>query len=438
MSVPTRHVVVINVVGLSPRHFERPNLVPNLAALVKRGSLQPMRPSFPAVTSSVQATLLSGKAPARHGIIANGYFDRDTFEVKFWEQPAALVQEPRLWDMLKAARPELKTAALFWQNSMFINSDIVVTPRPLHLDSGLVQWCYSKPAGYYEHLQSNIGNFKLQSYWGPVASLASSQWIADAARATWHEHKPNLLLAYLPHLDYSSQKFGPDAPQTQQALREVDAVVGELLKDFSRDAAIIICSEYSLSPVNGAIYPNRLLREAGLLRVREISSREYLDFELSDAFAMVDHQIAHIFCKPTAIAAAKAALEKAPGIEFTHIDHARSGELVAIAPAGKWFAYYWWTDWVKAPGFAYTVDIHRKPGYDPCELWFDWGRMARTFKIATATNPDLVKGSHGRLPQGDEGWATLLLDETAASAAKAGQTADATDLAPLVCRLLLE
>jgi hypothetical protein len=210
-----------------------------------------------------------------------------------------------------------------------------------------------------------------------------------------------------------------------------------LLQEFSKDAAVIICSEYSLSAVNGAIYPNRLLRDAGLLRVREIASKEYLDFELSDAFAMVDHQIAHIFCKPNAVAVAKSALEKVPGIEFTQIGHARSGELVAVTPPDKWFAYYWWSDWSKAPGFAYSVDIHRKPGYDPCELWFDWARVARTFKIATATNSDLVKGSHGRLPQGDEGWATLLLDQFAASAINPGQTADATDLAPLICRLLL-
>jgi predicted AlkP superfamily pyrophosphatase or phosphodiesterase len=426
------HVVVLNVVGLSPRHFERPDLIPNLAALAQRGVMRPMRPSFPALTCSVQATFLSGKPPSQHGIIANGYFDRDTFEVKFWEQPAALVQAPRLWDLLKGARPELKTAVLFWQNSMFINSDIVVTPRPLHLDHGLVQWCYSKPAGYYEELKSQIGDFKLQSYWGPVAGLASSQWIARAAAYTWRKHKPNLLLVYLPHLDYSSQKFGPESPQVRQALREIDAVVGDLLQ---LDAATIVCSEYSLTPVNGAIYPNRLLREAGLLRVRGIAGKEYLDFELSDAFAMVDHQIAHIYCKPGRADAARQAL---PGVEFTHVEHPRAGELVAIAPADKWFAYYWWMDWNKAPDFAFTVDIHRKPGYDPCELWLDWPRFLRTFKLpTTATNPDLVKGSHGRLPTGGQGWATLLLDEKVAGIAKLSDTPESTDLAPLICRVLL-
>ena len=258
------HVVVLNIVGLSPRHFERPELIPNLAQFAQRGALHPLRPSFPAVTCSMQATLLSGRPPSDHGILANGYFDRDTFEVKFWEQADSLVQAPRLWDTLKMRRPELKTAALFWQNSMFIDSDIVITPRPLHLDSGLVQWCYSKPAGFYEELAREIGPFKLPSYWGPIAGLASSQWIARAAQYTWRQHKPNLLLVYLPHLDYSSQKFGPESPQAQQALREIDAIVGDLLREFSDDASVAVCSEYSLTPVSDAIYPNRILREAGL------------------------------------------------------------------------------------------------------------------------------------------------------------------------------
>jgi predicted AlkP superfamily pyrophosphatase or phosphodiesterase len=339
---------------------------------------------------------------------------------------------------VKSKRPDLRTAVLFWQNSMFINSDIVVTPRPLHLDSGLVQWCYSKPAGYYEEVAARIGNFKLQTYWGPVASLESSRWIANCALQTWRTHRPNLLVVYLPHLDYSSQKYGPDAPQPLKALQEIDAVVGDLLTAFAGgDTSVIICSEYSLAPVRGAIFPNRLLREAGLLRVREIAGKEYLDSELSEAFAMVDHQIAHVFCKPPAVSAARAALANAHPLDFTTINHPRAGELIAVAPADKWFAYYWWNDWLKAPEFAFTVDIHHKPGYDPCELWFDYRRMARTFKLATATDPGLVKGSHGRVDADPQGWATLVLDEKAAATATLPDTAAATDLAPLACRLLL-
>ena len=416
----SKHVVILNVVGLAPHHQRQ---MPGLAGFTWR----PMRPSFPAVTCSVQATLLSGTPPSEHGIIANGFFDRDSFEVKFWEQPAALVQRPRLWDML----PGQKTAVLFWQNSMFINADIVVTPRPLHLDHKFIQWCYSKPAGYYEELAAEIGDFKLQHYWGPLAGIASSRWIARAAVATWRKHKPNLTMVYLPHLDYASQKLGPDPAQ---ALREINEVVGELLAEFGKEASVIVCSEYSLSPVNGVLYPNRQLREAGLLRAREIAGHEHLDFELSDAFAMVDHQVAHIYCKPGKVEAARAALS---GVEFTTIAHPRAGELVAVAPKGKWFAYYWWNDWGKAPPFAHSVDIHRKPGYDPCELWFDWPRTLRKLHPATATKPELVKGSHGRVGDDGESWGVLATDEKLTSVLPVGERAAATDLAPLVCRLLI-
>ncbi len=434
------HAVLLNVVGLAPRHVQRRDLAPNLVALAGRGRMLPMRPSFPAVTCSVQATLLSGTLPEKHGIVANGYYDRPSHEVMFWEQAGSLVQSPRLWDLLKAHRPELKTAVLFWQNSMYIHSDIVVTPRPLHLDSGMVQWCYSKPVGFYEGLAASIGSFKLQHYWGPVAGLGSSRWIAKAAIQTWHFHHPDLMLVYLPHMDYAAQKFGPESPEVEQSLREVDALVGELLAEIGASAPVAVCSEYSLTAVNGAWYPNRILRDAGLLRVREIAGREYLDFELSDAFAMADHQIAHIYCKPEAVTAARSALERGfdGAITFTTIGHERAGELVAIAPQDKWFAYYWWHNWNHAPEFAYTVDIHRKPGYDPCELWFDWKKFLSTRKLpTTATRPELVKGSHGRLPQDDDNWAVLVLDETLAGLyAAVGDHAEATDIAPLFYRAL--
>lgn len=411
----SKPVVILNVVGLAPRHQRQ------MSSLAKF-TWRPMQPSFPAVTSSVQATLLTGKPPAEHGIVGNGWFDRDTHEVKFWEQPGALVQRPRLWDMLAGK----KTAVLFWQHSMYINADIVVTPRPLHAHHKLIQWCYSKPPGYYENLKSQISDFKLQSYWGPLAGIASSRWIARAAQATWRRHKPDLMFVYLPHLDYASQKHGPDRPQ---AFWEIDAVVAGLLAEFGREAAVIVCSEYALTAVTGALYPNRQLRRAGLLRVREIDGREYLDFELSDAFAVVDHQVAHIYCKPGAVDAARAALGE---VEFTTIAHPRAGELVAVAPRDKWFAYCWWNEAGKAPDFAHSVDIHRKPGYDPCELWFDWPRTLRSLHPATSTRPGLVKGSHGRVGEEE---AVLAASEDIAGLLPAS-AAVATDLAPMVCRLV--
>jgi len=417
-------VVVLNIVGLAPQHRAQ---MPSLANFAWRA----MRPSFPAVTCSAQATLLTGTNPEHHGIVGNGWFDRDTHEAKFWEQPGSLVQRPRVWDL----RPNLKTAVLFWQHSMHINAAVVVTPRPIHAHHKLIQWCYSRPPGYYEELTKEISDFKLQSYWGPLAGIKSSRWIARAALATLRRHRPDLTLVYLPHLDYASQKFGPDAPQTRAAFREINAVVAELLAALGDEVRVVVCSEYSLSPVNGAIFPNRTLRQAGLLRARTIAGREYLDFEHSDAFAVVDHQVAHIYCKPGFADAARAALSGNDNVTFTTIAHPRAGELIAVAPRGKWFAYYWWNDWNKAPDFARSVDIHRKPGYDPCELWFDWPRTLRSLHPATATRPKLVRGSHGRVGDDGEGWAILAADEKSAEALPPGDALHATDFVPVLFRL---
>lgn len=416
----SQRVVVLNVVGLAPHHQRA---MPSLS----RFTWRPMRPSFPAVTCSVQATLLSGKLPAEHGIVGNGWLERDRLEVRFWEQAGSLVQAPRIWDLL----PQRKTAVLFWQQSMYINAAVVLTPRPIHAHRRLIQWCYSKPPGYYEDLRSEIGEFKLQSYWGPLAGIASSRWIARAARITWRRHRPDLMLVYLPHLDYASQKRGPDA---MDALREIDTVVAELVEEFRQDAAVIVCSEYSLVPVRRVLYPNRALRRAGLLRVREIARREYLDMELSDAFAVVDHQVAHLYCKPGALAAARAALGE---VEFTTLAHPRAGELVAVAPPDAWFAYYWWEQEAKAPDFAHSVDIHRKPGYDPCELWLDWRRTIRTLHPCTAVRPERVKGSHGRIGENGEGWGVLAANEKAAPLLPK-RTVETTELVPILLQLLAD
>jgi predicted AlkP superfamily pyrophosphatase or phosphodiesterase len=342
--------------------------------------------------------LTTGKSPAEHGIVANGLFDRDTLTTAFWEQPVKLVQAPRIWDTLKPREPGKTCALLFWQLTLYANADIIVTPKPIHLEHRMIQWCYSKPPGYYEQLCGKLGAFKLQHYWGPLAGIGSSRWIARAAIETLRARQPDLLLVYLPHLDYSSQKYGPQSPQVARALKEVDELVGAMVAVAPPATTVFVVSEYSITPVAGAILPNQILRRAGLLAVREIAGHEYLDIERSAAFAMVDHQAAHVYCQPGAIESARAALAQEPGVEFRKPDHARSGELVAVAPAGKWFAYYWWLDDRKAPPFARHIDIHRKPGYDPCELWFDWPRLRIPLR------PELVKGSHGR----DDAPATFL------------------------------
>jgi predicted AlkP superfamily pyrophosphatase or phosphodiesterase len=405
--------ILLDVVGLEQKHLDS-GIVPNIAKITESGQAAKLEPTFPAVTSTVQASILSGKYPREHGIIANGLYDRSAYSVSFWEQPSSLVRAQRLWDTIKQKNSK-KTAVLFWQNTMYANSDIVVTPRPIHLDDKMVMWCYSKPVGYYEKLKEKFGEFNLASYWGPLASSKSSEWIANAAEYTLQSERPNFLIVYIPHVDYSAQRFGKGATQVRDDLKKADEIVGRLMQKttdlgIQEETQFTIISEYAFNDVNGAVPLNLVLRDAGLLSIRTIQEREYLDFEYSKAFAMVDHQVAHIYIKKGYEKETTAALETTAGVDRIldgkgkqelAVDHERSGELIAISARDRWFSYYWWYDESRAPDFAHKVDIHRKPGYDPVELFID----QKTNSIPLDTS--LVKGSHGRPPnlQTDEGLA---------------------------------
>jgi len=394
-----KKLIVIDVVGLTRKIFEK-SKPSNISKIIENGTLSSLIPCFPAVTCSVQASMLTGFYPTDHGIISNGYFDRNTMQVSFWEQFASMVEKPRVWDILKKMNPNMKTAVLFWQNSLFINSDIVITPKPIHLDDKMIMWCYSKPVNYYEEIAQKLGDFDLTSYWGPLSSIKSSKWILDAAKYTVERHSPDLLLVYLPHLDYAGQKYGPDSYEFQNRLMELDKMLGDFFEFIKNDNEyeLILLSEYSFNSVNSSFSPNLLLRENGLLSVRNIKGAEYLDFENSKAFAMTDHQIAHVFIKSGYEHKVKSVfknnecieqiLDKSTQKQF-RIDHPKSGELILCATESCWFNYYWWHDAGNAPPFAYNVDIHRKPGFDPMELFFD----QKTKHISTDTS--LLKGSHG-------------------------------------------
>jgi len=396
--------ILLDVVGLEEKHLDS-GLLPNVAKIAENGEVAKLEPTFPAVTSTVQASILSGKYPSEHGIISNGLYDRSTYNVSFWEQSSSLVQSQRIWDTVRKSNTN-KTAVLFWQNTMHANSDIVVTPRPIHLDDKMVMWCYSKPVGYYEKLKDKFGEFNLASYWGPLASTKSSEWIVNAAEYTLENERPNFLFVYIPHVDYSAQRFGKGTAQVRDDLKKADELVGRIVQKtidlgIREETQFIILSEYAFNDVTDAVPINLVLRDADLLSVRNIQEKEYLDLEYSKAFAMVDHQVAHIYIKKGYERETRNILENISGVDTIldstdkkelAINHERSGELIAISARDRWFSYYWWHDEHMAPDFARKVDIHRKPGYDPVELFFD----PNTKSIPL--DPTLVKGSHGRPP----------------------------------------
>ena len=418
MVAAKKYTVVLDVVGLEYDHIGK-GMLPHIDKIAESGEAAKMEPVFPAVTCTVQASVLSGKYPDEHGMISNGLYDRDNYSVAFWEQPSKLIKTDRVWDIAKSRDSSVKTAVLFWQNSMYAQSDIVVTPRPLHTDGGMILWCYSKPVGYYEELKQKFGEFNLSRYWGPLASHESSEWICKAAEYTLEKERPDIMFAYIPHVDYSAQRFGRDSPQVKDDLQRADEMVGRIVKKtidlgIAEQTEFVVFSEYAFNNVSGAVPINIKLRDAGLIATRTIQNKEYMDFEFSKAFAMVDHQIAHIFVKDGYFEQTRKVVEDIDGVdqvlssdsqkEKLRINHPRSGDIIAISDVDKWFSYYWWYDDEKAPDFARTVDIHRKPGYDPAELFID----PKTKRIPL--DASLVKGSHGRPVNSTtgEGFTTYL------------------------------
>jgi len=420
-----RPLVIINVVGLT-HEMLGPN-TPNISRVAADGFAIPMGTVLPAVTCSAQATLLTGTLPREHGIVANGWYWRDLSEVLFWRQSNQLVRGERLYDAARKRDPSYSVAKLFWWFNMYADVNWSVTPRPSYpADGRKVMDSYSQPAELKDRLQEQLGVFPLFKFWGPAADITSTRWIADATVRVMRDQNPSLTLAYLPHLDYNLQRLGPDDPRIAEDIRAVDAEAGKIIDAaLSRESDVVVLSEYAITAVSRSVHINRVLREHGyLIARREKVGWETLDPGASRAFAVADHQVAHVYVRRAEDVAPVAellrrtlgierVLDRAAQAEFG-IDHERSGELVAIAAPGAWFTYYFWLDDALAPDYARTVDIHRKPGYDPVELFLDPKLRIPKLRIARrlmqkrlglryymdviGLDASIVLGSHGRLP----------------------------------------
>jgi predicted AlkP superfamily pyrophosphatase or phosphodiesterase len=415
-----RRTVVLDVVGLTGGMLGEHT--PHLSALARRGSRRELGTVLPAVTCSAQATLLTGALPRDHGIVGNGWYHRDLAEIMFWKQSNHLVGGDKLWDAARRRDPAFTCAVLFWWFNMYSSADISVTPRPIYWADGLkLPDFYTHPAPLHAVLRDRLGDFPLFDFWGPRAGIKSTEWIARCARHVYDTRKPTLTLVYLPHLDYDLQRKGPRHSDIPAQLRAVDAVAGELIEHVEADGArVVVLSEYGITEVSGPVHLNRALRQAGLVAVRPERGLEKLDAGASEAFAVVDHQIAHVHVRSNdrldevrrLIAGLDGVAEvlDADGKRAAGLDHPRAGDLVAVARADRWFTYYYWLDDAVAPEYARTVDIHRKPGYDPVELFTDssmakvaWVLLKKKtgFRYLMDVIPldaTLVKGSHGRLP----------------------------------------
>jgi len=433
---------VINVVGLTEGLLGEHT--PKLNAFRQKTSLRHIAPAFPAVTCTAQTDYVTGKPATEHGIVANGWYNRELSEVQFWKQSNHVVQASKVWDSLRADIPGFTCAKLFWWYNMYASVDYSITPRPMYPADGRKFFdIYTWPYSIRKEIKQELGEFPFAGFWGPAAGLDSpqgkadcvSRWIAESAKWTEKKFQPTLSLVYLPHLDYNLQRIGPDDPRIARDLCEIDAIVGELIEFYeSRQLRPLIVSEYGITPVNKAIHLNRLFRQQGWLTVKEELGLELLDAGASKVFAVADHQVAHIYVNDhTLLNTVRTFLEKQDGIaqvldeagKAEHgINHPRAGNLIAVSQEDACFTYYYWLDDAKAPDFARTVDIHRKPGYDPVELFLDPEIPAAKLKIlwrllqkklgfrmlmdVIPLDASLVKGSHGCRPKSKRDWPVVM------------------------------
>jgi len=454
-------LVVLDIVGMTPRLLAH---MPNVARLADGGWQAELGTVLPAVTCSVQSTLLTGLTPAQHGIVGNGWYFRELGEIHLWRQHNKLVGGEKLWESARAAHPGYRAANVCWWYAMGASTDFLVTPRPIYYADGRKSPdCYTRPPSLRDELTAELGPFPLFQYWGPTATIESSRWIVAAARRVLRVEQPDLLLVYVPHLDYDLQRFGPDSPQAVAAARAVDAEIAPLLVDAeAAGATVVALSEYGITDVARPVDINRVLRAEGLLEVYTQDGMEYLDPWASRAFAVADHQVAHVYVGDDAdLAKVRDILAALPGVDEVlgraeqaryGIDHPRAGELVVVAEPDSWFTYYYWLDDARAPDFARGVEIHRKPGYDPAELFFDPADKLVKAKAGLTLarkklglrytmdvvplDPQWVKGSHGRLPDSPaDGPVLLCSDPRPDGAVEASGQISAVEVASLLLRL---
>lgn len=437
------YVVLLSIPGLRAQDLDS---MPNLQAQMAAGEKSSLVPSFPGVTCAVQVNMTTGAPPAYHGVVANGFYWREKQEVEMWTAWNEVIQKPQIWEMLHNHDSALTSAVWFPLLSKGCKADYICTPAPIHNPDGSESlWCYTKPTELYGELRDMLGHFPLQNFWGPLSSIKSSTWIVDSAIEGAKRFKPNFFYIYLPHLDYAPQKYGPDSPELAAALKELDEVLGRLFAGFREaygdsNPLWLVASEYTIVPVDHVLYPNRLLRDAGFLNVKQEPGEqggELIDFEKSAAWALVDHQFSHVFVRDRSAETISRVADVFRGqtgvdevlvgedLKKYDLNHERSGDMVVVSTPNSWQAYYYWLEDTKAPSFARTVDIHRKPGYDPVEMFID--PATRGIPL----DATLVRGSHGA-PAKDPSQRGVILSSQPGTLV--GQVMSDTDIADLVVR----
>jgi len=415
-------ICFVLVAGLDRALIEKTPGLTTLAGMQQHAAAY--RPTFPAVTCTAQATLTTGATAGEHGIICNGLYTHGRAamwehldlanhgefrkQVTFWEQSNSLLERPRFWEGMNK-----KVAMLFWQNAMRGAADVVVTPKPEHgADGKTLTACWSSPTDLYSRLVEKLGPFPLMNYWSPMAGLPSSQWIVKCAEYVWEAEMPDLQLVYVPQLDFNLLRKGPEDAAVVKDLQDVDALLAGLAERVRADSGVfVVAGDYGMNAVSRYVMPNLALRQAGLLKTKlDEAGKMVVDYEESEAFVMVDHQVGHVYVCAGCEDAVVAVLERLPGVgqvlrRKEILDNPRAGDLVLLAATDAWLTHDWWKSDDEKPRWQFGVDIHSKPGFDTRELFFDPVRKC------IAQDAGLVKGSHGLVDDAGR-WPMLMSDVT--------------------------
>src|SRR5438552_14585380 len=184
-----QRTAVINVVGLT-ESLLGPEM-PRISAFRQRGASASIIPAFPAVTCTSQSTYLTGAPPSSHGIVGNGWYNRELAEVQFWKQSNYLVRGGKLWEELRERDAKFTCAKLFWWYNMYSTADYSITPRPMYpADGRKVFDIYTWPYSIRDEIKQDLGEFPFATFWGPAAGVrtpqgapeAASRWIAESAK----------------------------------------------------------------------------------------------------------------------------------------------------------------------------------------------------------------------------------------------------------------
>ncbi|MGA1825170.1 MAG: alkaline phosphatase family protein [bacterium] len=367
-------------------------------------NIRPIKGLLPALTCPVQATIRTATLPSEHGIVGNGFFFSEQWKALFWEQSSRLIEGSYIWEKFRSHGK--KVAQMFIQQSLGPSSDLILSPAPIHKHhGGMILTCFSEPPALNQRLEKDMGGvFPLHHYWGPLASKKSSAWITKAIISVIGKEQPDFLYTYLPHLDYNLQRFGPYSKKSKKAFEELISFLGKIVTAAKKNNyRIIVFGDYPITPAHNVIFPNKILRKAGLFKTRLIRGKQYPNYFTSSAFCITDHQIAHLHIfDPKREEEIKVLINNLSGIDKilngnaqadVGLNHPRSGDIVLVAAPGYWFDYRWWDDKKNAPDYATHIDIHNKPGYDPCELFWGWPPPS------VSQNPFRIQGTHGRIDE---------------------------------------